>query len=355
MAAALVGGNAIGEEDPVIGDKPLSGWLKQLESTNRGLQIRAARALSEAPAELRGAIVPKLIPFLAAERENTRLPVAQIMGDYGSVARAATPHLLPLLEGTQFERNRAAAAKALGLIWKDAEPSEEVENVVRALIQCFPDKYSDVRRETVTACGMIGPAAKACVPDLVPRFSDTEWLKDAECFLVRRAAGWTTGRMKEHGNVHADRLISLMQGNNPVATEFVDALGELGPVHENVAPNIVDKLEKTIFGGYQGASGEQLMHYITSCLKALEKFGPKAAPAAGLMIRLLGPEDDVERNAWRTVGILKVLEATGPAAAQAVPVVEKNCLGSGNERIKKAAEAALVKIKNTPPQNDQKE
>jgi hypothetical protein len=60
-----------------------------LEDANRGFQIRAARALSEAPVELRGAIVPKLIPYLSADRENTRLPVAQILGEYGPTSLTA--------------------------------------------------------------------------------------------------------------------------------------------------------------------------------------------------------------------------------------------------------------------------
>lgn len=238
--------------DDMIEDKSVADWIKQLQNPNRGLQLRAVRALSQAPQELRQKLVQELLPILKSERENDRFAAAQVLGEYGPDARVAIPHLLPLLEGTQYERNRTAAAVALGRILKDSSPSEEVEKVVQALIKVFNDKYSDVRREAVKACGMIGPAAKSCLPHLPARFEDYEWLKDAECFLVRRAAAWTAGRMGKYGECHIDRLIAMMHQYSPVATEFVDAIGEIGPVHENVVPNITDKLEKTIWGGISG-------------------------------------------------------------------------------------------------------
>ena len=56
----LCGTRAYGaqETDPEVESKPLSQWVKQLRSDNRGLQLRAARALASAPADLRAAIVP---------------------------------------------------------------------------------------------------------------------------------------------------------------------------------------------------------------------------------------------------------------------------------------------------------
>jgi hypothetical protein len=331
------------EEEIKLKGKPISKWVKQLQSPNRGLQMRASRAFSQAPKELIPKIVPKLIPLLGADRENTRFPVAQVMGKYGPPARAAVPHLLPMLEGTQFERNRAGAAEALGLILINAEPSEEVEKVTQALIKVFTDKYSDVRREAVQACGRIGPAAKSCVPHLTKRFDDTEWLKDAECFLVRRAAALTAGQMGEHGRVHIDKLISMLHANKPVATEFIDAIGMLGPVHENVVPNIVDKLEKTCYGGYQGASGEQMANYAKHFLAVLEKFGEKSAPSVDFLTRLLTPKEN-RRALGQTEGILKVMAAIGPKAKKALPVIKENYLKHKDENIKKAAEAAVAKI-----------
>ncbi|MFC1672433.1 HEAT repeat domain-containing protein, partial [Planctomycetota bacterium] len=141
-----------GEEEVIkIKGKTLDQLIKQLDSPNRGLQVRAGRALSEAPKKIWEKIVPKLIPLLEADRENLRFIAAQTLGNYGPVARAAVPRLVPLLKGTQFERNRAAAAKALGLILLDAKESPEVTEVAKALVAKFNedyDQYSDVRRES---------------------------------------------------------------------------------------------------------------------------------------------------------------------------------------------------------------
>lgn len=333
-----------GDQDPVVDGKPVSELIKQLKNQNRGLQVRAARTLSEAPEEARAGIVPLLQPLLKSERENDRAWAAQVLGDYGPKARGAVSDILPLLEGTQFERNRAAAAKALGQILKDAPASDEIEKVTQALMKCFTDKYSDVRREAVTACGMIGPAAKSCVPLLAARYADADGLRDTECYLVRRAAGWTTGRMKEAGKVHVDSIIGLMLRNNPVATEFVDALGELGPVHDGVTANIANKLETTVYGGYQGASGEDVSNYILHALAALEKCGAKSAGTTDLLTRLLSA-DRIQREPALVVGVLKTLAAIGPAAEKAVPAIEGNALKSANAEVAKAAEAALAKIK----------
>ncbi len=334
--------SSAGEEDPTIKGKPLSKWIAQLGNKNRGLQVRASRALSEVPPEKVAAVVPKLIPLLKSDRQNTRAYVAQALGTYGPPAKASVLALLPLLEGTQYERNRAAAAKALGQILKDAPPGEEVDKAVEGLIKIFTDKYSDVRREAVTACGMIGPAAKACIPHLVKRYEDTEWLKDAECFLVREAAAWTCGRMGEHGRVHIDRMIALLHGNKPQSTKFIDALKALGPVHENVAPNVVDKLEKVTAGGYQGVDGPTLERYVTHCLEALASFGPKAEPAVDLMIFFL---KNAQNNPSRLAGACQVLGAVGEKAKKAIPDIEKNCLNNKNAAVKKAAEEALKKLK----------
>ena len=109
-------GAAWAEEDPAIASddgaerKPLSEWVNQLRSANCGLQLKAARALSKAPAEMYAKIVPQVIPVLKSERENDKFVAAQVLGNYGPAAKAAVPDLLPMLKGTQYERNRAAAA-----------------------------------------------------------------------------------------------------------------------------------------------------------------------------------------------------------------------------------------------------
>lgn len=309
--------------DPVVDEKPVSHWLKQLRSENRGFQLRAAQALAAAPTNLHAQIAPKIIPVLRSERENDKFVGAQVLGSYGSAARSAVSDLLPMLEGTQYERNRAAAAKALGLILKDAEASEEVEKVTQALARRINediDKYSDVRREAARALGVIGPAAKSCIPRLLKALTDIDPVhgNTDETRAVRAAAAWTCGRMGPLAAEHVDRLISMMHAEGDWVPETVEALGMIGPVQPNIVPNILDKLER--LDGNLNAR----YHLRQKGFEALARFGPKAAPAVEFLNRFL------KRDAagWGEVEItdaiaaIRTIAAIGQAAARALPTVE---------------------------------
>jgi hypothetical protein len=329
------------DEDMVLQGKPVSEWIKQLRSENRGLQLRAAQVLSSAPTNLYERIIPQVIPVLRSERENDRFVAAQVLGSYGPGAKNAVPDLLPLLEGTQYERNRAAGAKALGQILKDAQPSEEIDKVVQALIKLFRDKYSDVRREAVVACGMIGPAAKLCIPHLPELFSDGEnpWGENA---LVRRSAAWACGRMGSLGAEHIDRLINMMF-THPFP-EVVEAIGEIGPVNENVVKNVMRRMEQ-VMNVHDLLLGEpKAKDYLPTCFAVLEKFGPKASPAVPLMKRLLKEQPREYGGPHIPVLALKVLGAIGPDAKDAIPEIEKLLSVSKDPAVKKAGEEALQKI-----------
>ncbi len=353
LACLTVAGPARGaEEEPRIKGKPLSTWIKQLTGSNRGLQVRAARAIGEAPKEAQPKIVPALINVLGSERENDRFVAAQALGEYGPVARAAVPALLPLLKGTQFERNRAAASKALGQILKDAEPSEEVEKVAKDLIGAFSDQYEDVRRDSVIACGMIGPAAKACIPHLKDRLGDKQ--------PVRNAAAWACGRMGALANGYVDRLISIMHGDSRLQRDqnfmcaVPDTLGILGPVHENVVPNIVDKLEKIHAGtGFFVQEPWELMRiYGLHCISALERIGPKAKSSVPYLNRLLTSPKRM-RDLQQTTYVMKAVAAMGPGAAETASALKslreeknrpRNTSDEAWKAFKDAAAAALAAV-----------
>lgn len=305
------------EQNPKIQDKPLSEWVAQLTDMNRGKQVRAARALSEAPEDVRAAITKRLIPLLRSDRENDRFVAAQVLGDYGPLARAAVPDLLLMLKGTQFERNRAAAAKALGQILKDAKPSKEIDEVAAALSAKYNeeyDNYSDVRREAVRAVGMIGPAAKSVIPKLTRALTDfKQWSQEHQ--MVRQQAAWACGRMGPLAAEHIDRLIAMMHTEGHELPEIVEAIGNIGAVHENVALNVVDWLEKLGRGGRYGAA--KLAGWI-----ALEKLGGKAEPVVPLIARYLreGLREDPPES---YVQWFRILRAAGPKAEEILPKVRE--------------------------------
>lgn len=305
---------AIAEDDPDVGGKALSEQIKQLRSDNRGFQVRVSRALMEAPAALKPAIAPKVIPLLKSERENDKFVAAQVLGECGPVARPAIPDLLPMLKGTQYERNRAAAAKALGQILKDAKPDKEVEDVADALIAKLNedyDAYSDVRREAIYAIGMIGPAAKKTIPKFLKGLTDYKE-HSAEHQMVRKASAWACARMGPLAAEHADRLISMLNSEGGDVPEVMEALGCIGPVSDNVVLNLVDKL---------AADNEwSPICWRVQTYEALQKFGPKAAPAVPVVMRLL---NSGKVHYAHVHAALRVFETAGQAGKQALPVVEK--------------------------------
>ncbi|MBA4387778.1 MAG: hypothetical protein C0404_07345 [Verrucomicrobia bacterium] len=304
---------AVADDDPMIDDKPLSELVKQLRSQNRGLQVRSAQALSAVPSNLYSRIIPMVMPVLKSERENDKFVAAQILGAYGPIARAAIPDLLPMLKGTQYERNRAAAAKALGLILRDAKPDKEVDEVTAALIVAFGDGYEDVRRESVAACGVIGPAAKASISHLVPRLTQ-EQSGDAPNMVIVAAAG-TCERMGPLAKEHVDLLISLMHKFGGYGPCFVSALGAIGPVQQNMVPNIVDAMEKN-----EGWSDFRAQGFI-----ALRRLGQKTEGAMSYTKRVLSqPPMPWDPGRMRVATeAMKFVQMAGQDAKQCLPEIEK--------------------------------
>jgi hypothetical protein len=350
-SAALCGrGPCLAEEtDPELDGKPLSTWVKQLRSDNRGLQLRAAKTLATAQADQRTRVLALLIPVLKSDRENDKFVAAQVLGEFGPAARAGVSDLLPLLQGTQYERNRAAAAKALGQILKSATPCTETEAVTRELVRLFDDKYLDVRREAVAACGTIGLAAKSCIPDLARRIGDAAGpdsiVRDAGKYAV-----WACGEFGPLAACHMDRLISAMHGG-PVP-ETIEAVGKIGAVQDNVVPNIVDRMERVAAGTVMVREGDRL-HVMSAELiqanmekgfGALERFGPKSSPAVPYLARLVSAQGKEWKKPY-VLGSLKVLRAVGPQALDAAPAIVQSCLASPDGEIKLAAEQALGAIR----------
>jgi HEAT repeat protein len=313
------------EEDPVINGKPLSELIKQLRHRVKGLQLRAARTLIDAPAELRPKMMPRMMTLLKSERENDKYVAAMVLGECGPAARAAVPDLLPMLQGTEYQRNRAAAAKALGMILRDAEPSEEVEKVAAALTRKFNeeyDKYSDVRREAVRALGVIGPAAKSCIPKLTRALTDHKEHSD-EHRQVRRQAAWTCGRMGPLAAEHADRLVAMLMSEPYHVPECVEALGLIGPVNDNIAPNILTKLE-----GQEDTRAQEVAHpterFRYRAFVALRRLGPAAECAVPFAKRVLAnrPAANNRYGIMLATEAVRMLAAVGPEGKKALAEVE---------------------------------
>lgn len=128
-----------------------------------------------------------------------------------------------------------------------------------------------------------------------------------------RADGW--GPLAAE---HVDRLIAMMHAEGDYMPETVEARGLIGPVHENVVPNIVDKLEVA------DVNQNAIHHFRLKAFEALARFEPKAAPAVPYLIRFIKNPPPVHSSVaiGDVIGALQALRAIGAEAAKdAIPAV----------------------------------
>jgi hypothetical protein len=214
-----------------------------------------------------------------------------------------------------------------------------------------------VRREALTACGTIGLAAKSCIPHLAKRIGDAAG-GGSPVREIGRQAVWACGEFGPQAACHIDLLISTMHGG-PVP-ETVEAIGKIGAVHDKVVPNIVDRMELAAAGGVvvregyrtHRMGGEDIAVYMEKAFGALERIGPKSAPAVPYLVRLISAPGWEKRKPY-ALGSLRVLRAIGPAAKDAGPAIEK-CLASSDADIKKAAQEALAAVRGAAPEKEAK-
>jgi hypothetical protein len=114
---------------------------------------------------------------------------------------------------------------------------------------------------------------------------------------------------------YVDRLIALMHVDG--YPTMIEAIGCIGPVHENVVPNIMDWLEK---------KGRDWRHSPKSKMAAwvaLTKFGEKSAPVVPLLARYLRGGVAREEPPELYIQWFKLVRAIGPKAKETLPSVQK--------------------------------
>lgn len=195
----LAGAALAQEDDPEIGGKPLSEILKQLKSENKGLQLRAAKALVEAPLELRPKMMPRMMELLKSERD-VFTTVVWAIGEIGPVNENVVPNLVNRLEKTLYGEYGGFAVGAVSFCVGDitegtteeyrffvykvlAKFGVKSKSAVPLMVRCINegDWYAPHRiRRALGACMVlraVGPEAKEALPALekavqVQRFDD---------------------------------------------------------------------------------------------------------------------------------------------------------------------------------------
>ena len=198
--------------------------------------------------------------------------------------------------------------------------------VVRALRANLKSDQVNLRIDAVRSLGVLGPEAKAAVPELIGALRDPD-------SAVKIAAISTLG---EIGPAAADAVEPLMTMVNDyekdpgTATMAIDALGRIGPGARRVVPDFITMLK---------APG----HYPwLNVAMALCRMGPEGRAEVSSTVPAL--IEILENDKWAPSRRLaaEVLSEIGPAARQAIPGARAAATDDGDPQVRRAAHNALT-------------
>jgi HEAT repeat protein len=206
--------------------------------------------------------------------------------------------------------------------------------VVRALRENLKSDQVNLRIDAARSLGVIGPAAKAAVPELISALRDS----DVE---VRMAAVFTLG---EIGPAAADAVEPLMRVVNDyerdrgTATMAIDALGRIGPAARRVIPDFIAMLRAP-------------RHYPwTNVAMALCRIGPEGRAEASSTVPALIEMLATDKWAPNRRFAAEVLSAIGPAARQAIPAL-KAATDDSDPQVRHAAQDAVMFLEHSAEAN----
>ncbi len=240
---------------------------------------------------------------------------ALALAEVGAEARPAVPALLE-----SFRSGNGPAAEALARI----DPGNPA--LVAALIEVLdkPHAPTQLDNNAMWALAILGPRAKAAIPELRRALADKETQGFAALALQRIAsdqpevvaevAAVMKARLPAHGNSDIAKLIDAVESADP------SQLGELGEALEAarsdgslISPvtirRVLDLASRMLDSGLAENS------HPLSLSKVLYGLGPQAAPLVPKMLAAL--EDD--SGAW--VYLLRPLNRISPGDKRALPVL----------------------------------
>lgn len=258
--------------------------------------------------------VPQLTDALRHRDARIRAGAAQVLGDFGPNATAATPHLMARLTDKQ-EIVRAEAARSLGRIGKqEASP---------ALADRLDDPSAVVRRAVAEALGAM--SARDATARLMTRFSD----RDANVRIAAAKAVWLITRRAELSVPILIRALADREAGGPAT--FV--LGEIGRDATAAIPALVQAL--------QTEQVHRPLRTPPSAALALGRIGLAAIPA--LLPLLEHPKAQVRISSAITLGFM------GGSATNAVPNLLP-LLQDNDLEVRQATAIALGSIQPANPE-----
>ncbi len=357
-----------------------SQWKKQLESHDAGKRAEAYSAL----AKFENPPIDLIAKGLDDKRVRGREAAMGALGEIGEPASAHAKTLASYIEKDpagfdkkQCRRLRTAAMKAIGgmgqpgfkavahlIVSRDPKLRARaaytirpllgtLEDPVATLTRLIEDESAVVRRQAVLGLGAWGKGSRRASTLLL------EALDDDDHGVVQEAAkalGAIGGRADHEGRALADKLYVHQAG---IRASAVYGLGLMGEEAEPFLKSVADlaandnkrvvRIQAALAHFRIGGGTEVAMPELSSglecgdkglcrdALRAIAAIGGPAHGAVAVVIPLLD-DPDLSRHAVAALG------AIGPAAADALPKLEKVAASSGDKALKEEAAKAVAAI-----------
>jgi HEAT repeat protein len=287
----------------------LGDALKFPEETSRLTALQALRVLGPAAKEA----VPAMIGALKDKSVDVRILAAYTLGRLKAAAKPALPALLEAAKDTSnlgevlrpnMPGSVTEAAVEAALLIDDRCASDLAKTAVPALIEALKSKDGSILQAAGSALRMLGPHAKAALPAL------EEAQKRAKGFAQRALAE----AIVAVGGRSTEILAALVRDAKLPLEKRLGALAELG-----WSKSADDKVVPVLMGALK----DENVQIRAGAVDALAWLGPRAKPAIGLLVELLGDEKMdqaaavAKRDSNRVVAVALTRigsEAVGPVA-----------------------------------------
>jgi HEAT repeat protein len=371
---ALAAARALAEVDPDQAELGVPVLMKALDDPDTFMALAAIGPRAKQA-------IPDLIACLR-HREGVANPQKIQLGAQQALAHIGPAALGPLKEALAQRSDGTAARAALVLGTNGAAARDAVDAILNDLKK---DRANGAAY--ITALGMIGPSARAAVPELTALLSDAALRAPAAAALAlidpslaeKAAAALKPDLKPDPKDAEQKNLAAALQAMAYVGPAGHDALPELLALWRLRYPPLNVLVNQAIKGigseaapalnallrdadpgqremaanalGILGANGEAAIPGLAELLQtsqprtirtlaamALGEMGEKAAPAvAGLMEQANDWETDPRREAVRTLGKI------GPQARQA-RLVLRDCLIDPSSEVRGLAALALGQV-----------
>lgn len=349
-----------------LGKPALEPLLKALDSDDHRVVAAAAAGVGMIGGDAAPAI-PKLIRLMREARIADAETGTNARDSLGRIGKPAVKPLVEIITAEQSGPLLAHAILALGMIGPDAAPAvprlREIYTESRRLGGQTPaviQRRSIFVKNTAHALGLIGPAAEAALPDLLPGIDDMDAEVQAETLtavgligagkkdligplvkkfthpqkMIRRAAATAVARV---GPGAVDELMTLIGSTDKrVRSAAIFAIGDLGVLGcpaEKLAP---------VLKPVRGALTDNDDFCRLAGAYAAGALGDGDSQTVKALVALLRDGDTGVRCASA-----EALGRLGPKAKDAVPVL-KIALDDTDADVRRAAEGAVRKITELP-------